>query len=94
LACAVSVVDWFACGPVLLAERFTLRGVTERLTQPYLVLHGKLDHSFPWQDAERKATEAKHGEFVLFERGGGVCYSVDHEAKSLLADWMKEKLAS
>ncbi len=76
------------------AERFTLRGVTERLEQPYLVLHGKLDHSFPWQDAERKAKEARHGEFVLFELGGGVCYTVDHEAKSLLADWMKEKLAS
>ena len=75
------------------AERFTLRGVTERLEQPYLVLHGKLDHSFKWQDAERKAKEAKRGEFVLFEHGGGVCYTVDHEAKSLLADWMKERLA-
>ncbi len=75
------------------AEQFTLRGVTERVEQPYLVLHGKLDHSFTWQDAERKAREAKRGEFVLFEQGGGVCYSVDHEAKSLLADWMMERLA-
>jgi dienelactone hydrolase len=76
------------------AEKFTLRGVTERLEQPYLVIHGKLDHSFKWQDAERKAKEAKRGEFELFEQGGGVCYSVDFEAKSLLADWMKEKLAA
>ena len=78
----------------VLAEKFTLRGVTERLEQPYLVLHGKLDDSFPWQDAERKAKEAKRGELVVFEHGGGVCYSVDHEAKSLLADWMKEKLTA
>jgi 2,6-dihydroxypseudooxynicotine hydrolase len=78
----------------VLAEKFTLRGVTERLWSPYLVLHGKLDDSFPWQDAERKAKEAKYGEFVLFEQGGGVCYTVDHQAKSLLADWMKEKLTA
>jgi len=76
------------------ASTFTLAGVTSRIVQPYLVIHGKLDHTFPWQEAERKAKEARRGELVVFPDGGGVCYSVDYKAKPLLADWMKEKLES
>ena len=76
------------------AKVFTLAGVTARIAQPYLVIHGRLDHSFPWQDAERKAKEAPRGELVVFPDGGGVCYSVDYKAKPLLADWMREKLSA
>ena len=75
------------------ASRFTLAGVTERIAQPYLVVHGGKDRSFPWQDAERKAREAKRGEFVLYPEGGTACYTVDNVAKPFVADWLREKLA-
>ncbi|MBI4171338.1 MAG: hypothetical protein HY511_01120, partial [Actinobacteria bacterium] len=72
--------------------RFTLEGVTSRIRQPYLVIHGKQDHGYPWQDAERKAREAPRGELVLYPEGGSVCYTVDNLAKPYLADWLREKL--
>src|SRR5581483_647296 len=74
------------------AARFTLEGVASRVLQPYLVLHGKLDAGMPWEEAARKAREARQGELVVYPEGKTACYTVDHIAKPYLADWMGDKL--
>jgi dienelactone hydrolase len=74
------------------ALTFTLEGVASRVQQPFLVVFGKLDTMMSWQEAKRGADEAPRGEFLLYEDGTHVCYTVNYKFKPYLADWMKEKL--
>ena len=51
------------------AERMTLAGVAERITQPMVVVFGKRDRLVPWQHAARLAQEAPGARAVDVRRG-------------------------
>ncbi len=71
----------------------TLEGHTERITTPLLVIMGKRDRLFPWQDGERLANEVSgESELLLLEEGnhGGANVVYRHRPQS--ADWMAERL--
>lgn len=75
------------------ALRLDLSGVLSRLSQPLLIVFGKLDRLIPWQHAERVAAEAPNAELVMFTEGNHVCNNIPYKYRPLVADWMKEKLA-
>jgi 2,6-dihydroxypseudooxynicotine hydrolase len=71
----------------------TLEVYTEKITTPLLVIMGKRDRLFPWQDGERLANEARgESELLLLEEGnhGGANVIYRHRPKG--ADWMAERL--
>ncbi len=71
----------------------TLEGFAEKITQPLMVIMGKRDRLFPWQDGQRLADEAQ-GEttFVLLEEGNHGCANVISRHRPLGADWMANQL--
>lgn len=75
------------------ALRLDLSGVLPRLSQPLLVVFGKLDRLIPWQHAERVAAEAPNAELVIYPEGNHVCNNIPYKYRPLVADWMKERLA-
>jgi 2,6-dihydroxypseudooxynicotine hydrolase len=75
-----------------LAWRLDLEGVLPRLTQPLLVVFGKLDRLIPWQHAERMAAEAPMGELVMYPEGNHVCDNIPYKYRPLVADWIGEQL--
>lgn len=76
-----------------LARRLSLAGVLERVTQPLLVIFGKLDRLIPYQQAERVASEAPNAELVMYADGNHVCNNLPYRYRPLAGDWMAERLA-
>ncbi len=75
------------------ASQLYLDGAAQRIKQPLLVLHGKLDRLIPWEQAQKiaDAVGAK-AELVLFENGNHVCNNIPYIYRPLAADWVREKL--
>jgi pimeloyl-ACP methyl ester carboxylesterase len=69
-----------------------MSGVAERLTQPTLIVTGKLDRLVPWEQTKRIADEAPGGRFVLYEEGSHVCNNMPYRYRPLVADWMLGQL--
>ena len=69
-----------------------LTGVAEKLTQPTLIVTGKLDRLVPWEQTKRIADEAPGGRFVLYEEGSHVCNNMPYRYRPLVSDWMLEQL--
>jgi pimeloyl-ACP methyl ester carboxylesterase len=69
-----------------------LAGVADRISQPLLVVTGKLDRLIPWESTKRVADEAPNSSFVLYEEGNHVCNNVAYRYRPLLADWLGEQL--
>jgi dienelactone hydrolase len=71
----------------------TLEGFAERISRPLLVIMGKRDRLFPFQDGERLASEARgESRLVLLEEGNHGCANVVYRHRPLSADWMAERL--
>lgn len=70
-----------------------LDGVAERISQPLLVIAGRLDRLIPWESTKAVADAAPNAEFVLYEDGNHVCNNVAYRYRPLLADWLGEQLA-
>lgn len=75
------------------ALELDLAGVAERISQPLLVITGKLDRLIPWRSTKDVADAAPNAEFVLYEEGNHVCNNVAYRYRPLLADWLAERLA-
>jgi len=75
------------------AERMTLAGVASQITQPLLVVFGKLDRLVPWQHADRLAAEAPNAELWLFEQGNHVCMNMTYRWRPQAADWLAMQLS-
>lgn len=75
------------------AGELALDGAAQRIRQPLLVIHGKLDRLIPWEQA-LKIVEAvgPSAELALFENGNHVCNNIPYVYRPLTADWLKEKL--
>ncbi len=76
------------------AGQLTLRGVLERVTQPLLVIFGKLDRLIAFEQAERVAAEAPNAELVMYPDGNHVCNNIPYKYRPLAADWMAERLGA
>lgn len=71
----------------------TLEGHATKISTPLLVIMGKRDRLFPWQDGERLANEAgAESRLVLLEDGNHGCANVVYRHRPLGADWMAAKL--
>jgi 2,6-dihydroxypseudooxynicotine hydrolase len=75
------------------ADSLTLSGVLPKVTQPFLVIFGKLDRLIPFEQAERVAAEAPTAELVMYPEGNHVCNNLPYRYRPLTADWMAERLA-
>ncbi len=76
-----------------LAAQFSLDGAAQKLQQPLLVIHGKLDRIVPWEQGQKIVDAVgANAEFALFENGNHVCNNIPYLYRPLTADWLKEKL--
>ena len=75
------------------AEALDLAGVAERISQPLLVVAGRLDRLIPWESTRDVAEAAPDATFVLYDEGNHVCNNVAYRYRPLLADWLGERLA-
>lgn len=74
------------------AAQLDLQPVLRRITQPLLVVFGKLDRLIPWQHAERVAAEAPNAQLVMYPDGNHVCNNIPYKYRPLVSDWMRERL--
>ncbi|HVB52275.1 MAG TPA: alpha/beta fold hydrolase [Acidimicrobiales bacterium] len=75
------------------AGDMTLEGHAKKITTPMLVIMGKRDRLFPWQDSERLASEVRgESELLLLEEGNHGCANVICRHRPQSADWMAERL--
>ena len=76
------------------AAKLNLSGVAERITQPALIMTGKLDRLIPWEHTKRIADEIPGAEWVLYEQGTHVCNNVPFLHRPVIGDWMAEQLTT
>jgi 2,6-dihydroxypseudooxynicotine hydrolase len=74
------------------AGELCLDGVLDRLTQPALIVTGRLDRLIPWEDTKRIADEAPNATWVLYDDGTHVCNNIPFKYRPLVADWTREQL--
>lgn len=74
------------------ALELDLEGVAQRISQPLLLITGKLDKLIPWESTQAIAEQAPNGTFVLYDEGNHVCNNVSYRYRPLLADWLGERL--
>jgi len=66
-----------------------------RIRAPMLIVAGKLDRIFPWQDAERLASETgDNAELLLLDDGNHGCANVPYKHRHYSADWMADQLGA
>jgi 2,6-dihydroxypseudooxynicotine hydrolase len=75
------------------AAELNLAGVAERITQPALIVTGRLDRLIPWEDTKRIADAIPGAEWVLYEHGTHVCNNLPFRYRPLIGDWMAGRLA-
>ena len=75
------------------AHQLSLEGAAQKIRQPLLIIHGKLDRVIPWQQAHKIVDAVgKNAELAMFENGNHVCNNIPYIYRPLTADWLKEKL--
>jgi 2,6-dihydroxypseudooxynicotine hydrolase len=75
------------------ANKLSLEGVAQKIKQPLLIIHGKLDRLIPWQQAHKIIDAVgSNAELAMFENGNHVCNNIPYVYRPLNADWLKEKL--
>ncbi len=75
------------------AAALTLAGAAERIASPLLVVFGRLDRLISHRQAERLAAEAPGAELAMFEDGNHGLTNHVFESRTLMADWLAERLA-
>jgi 2,6-dihydroxypseudooxynicotine hydrolase len=75
------------------AAELNLDGVAERITQPALIMTGKLDRLIPWEDTKRIADAIPGAEWVLYDDGTHVCNNLPFVHRPVIGDWMADQLA-
>jgi 2,6-dihydroxypseudooxynicotine hydrolase len=77
----------------IMLKAFDLQGVLEKVSNPLLIIMGRLDRLVPPADAERMAREAgEAAELWTFEDGNHVCNNIVYKHRPQMADWMHNKL--
>ena len=73
-------------------SQLSLAGIAEKITQPMLVIFGKLDRLIPYQQAEQLAAEAPNAQLVMYPDGNHVCNNLPFKYRPLAGDWMRGQL--
>lgn len=76
----------------LRAGELNLAGVAERVTQPCLVITGKLDRVIAWEDTQRIAQAVPGAEWILHQDGSHVCNNIPYKYRPQVADWVRDHL--
>jgi dienelactone hydrolase len=85
-----SATEQEAC---LRAGELTMASRASLITAPLLVIAGKKDRIFPWQDARRLSQEAGgRPELLLLQEGNHGCANVTYLHRPYGADWMARQL--
>jgi dienelactone hydrolase len=75
------------------ANKLSLDGIAQKIKQPLLVIHGRLDRLIPWEQAVKLVNAVgSNAELAMFENGNHVCNNIPYVYRPLTADWLKEKL--
>jgi pimeloyl-ACP methyl ester carboxylesterase len=74
------------------AGALNLNRVAERVTQPCLVVTGRLDRVIGWEETKRIADDVPGAEWVLYDDGTHVCNNIPYKYRPLVADWMRARL--
>ena len=74
------------------SKKISLEDAAERITQPMLIISGKLDRIIPYQHAERIAAEAPGAKLKIYPEGNHVCNNIPYKYRPLVGDWMAEQL--
>jgi 2,6-dihydroxypseudooxynicotine hydrolase len=75
------------------ADKLSLDGVAQKIEQPLLIIHGKLDRLIPFEQAYKIVRAVgSNAELAMFENGNHVCNNIPYIYRPLTADWLKEKL--
>ena len=75
------------------ASLLTLDGAAQKIKQPLLIIHGKLDRLIPWEQAHKIVDAVgSNADLAMFENGNHVCNNIPYIYRPLTADWLKEKL--
>jgi dienelactone hydrolase len=76
------------------ASQLSMAGRASGLTMPLLIIMGKRDRIFPWQEAQRLHDEVgPAAELMLIEDGNHGCANVTYRHRPYGADWMARQLA-
>jgi pimeloyl-ACP methyl ester carboxylesterase len=75
------------------ALELDLAPVIAGLTQPALMVTGRLDRIIPWEETERIVAGAANARFVLYDEGNHVCNNIPYKYRPLVADWLGKELA-
>jgi dipeptidyl aminopeptidase/acylaminoacyl peptidase len=79
----------------LRAGELTLAGRAGQITAPLLVVAGRKDRLFPWQQAERLVQEAAGpAELLLLDEGNHGCANLAYRHRPYSADWMARRLGA
>jgi dienelactone hydrolase len=74
------------------AGLLTLEDAAGRIKMPFLVVHGGSDRLIPAEHARRLAAEAPGADLVLYPDGNHGVTNYAFQSRSLMADWLAEKL--
>lgn len=75
-----------------LAARMNLRGIAEKVTQPFLVVVGGADRVRAPEQTLRTAREAPGSTLQVFEEGNHVCFNVAPIARPFIGDWVADRI--
>lgn len=75
------------------ARTIDMAGLGEKVRSPLLIVHGKLDPIAPFSGAERLAADTPGAELVAFEDGNHGMTNRVFESRSLMGDWLLERLS-
>ena len=76
------------------AAELSMAGRAGQIAAPLLIVAGRKDRLFPWQDAVRLREEAgENAELLLLDDGNHGCANVTYRHRQYSADWMASKLA-
>lgn len=76
-----------------LAKGFTLAGLMQKVTCPFLVVHSHGDNVCPYEEGERMAREAAGPtELCIFPDGDHACDNISYKVRPMTADWMARNL--
>jgi 2,6-dihydroxypseudooxynicotine hydrolase len=74
------------------AAALTLEGAAAAITRPLLIAFGKQDRLISYRHAERLAAEAPGAELLMFDDGNHGLTNHVFESRTLMADWLAERL--
>ncbi len=76
-----------------LMKASTLDGIIQKMDRPLLVVHGAKDNIAAPENAHRMVERAPNATWALYEEGNHVCNNIPHIYRTMVADWLRDKVA-